>query len=229
MQKILFCALCCLIYLAAPAQTYDDVHKGDIIDINGVKALVFQIDDEGHGTAMAVKALRGKKNAWCTNLKYLKKLPATSNADGEENTKAVLEYIKSSNLDITQFPAFEWCQKLGKGWYIPSWEEMKDFVNYYLGNEQEFDWDSEEEFDANEGTVTPKALNEKMVDAGGIPFLGNAIPGSGLTVGVYTSTMTDNYSVYIYQYNSQKNNYRFRVTPVNQLDLFTIGRAFHKF
>ena len=46
-------AVCCIISIAAHAQ-FDDVRKGDIIDINGVKALVFQVDDEGHGTAMTV-------------------------------------------------------------------------------------------------------------------------------------------------------------------------------
>jgi len=227
-KRTILSAVCCIISIAAHAQ-FDDVRKGDIIDINGVKALVFQVDAEGHGTAMTVKALRGKKNAWCTNAKLLKNLGATSSPDGMQNTKTVYDYINSSGFSVSQFPAFEWCQKLGSGWYIPSREEMEVFVNYYLGNEQEFDWESEEEFDIDSQAVTPKEINEKLIEAGGVPFLGNAIPGSGLAIGVYTSTKTADNKVFIYQYNTQKNTFRFKGVPTNMIDAYAIGRAFYKF
>ena len=104
-KRTILSAVCCIISIAAHAQ-FDDVRKGDIIDINGVKALVFQVDDEGHGTAMTVKALRGKKNAWCTNVKLLKSLGETLSPDGMQNTEMVYEYINSSGFSISQFPAF---------------------------------------------------------------------------------------------------------------------------
>lgn len=103
------------------------------------------------------------------------------------------------------------------------------FVNYYLGNEQEFDWDSEEEFDIDTEAITPKIINEKLIDAGGVPFLGNALPGSGYTIGVYTSSKTIDNKVLMYQYNPQKNTYCFKKVPVNMMDTYTIGRAFYNF
>ena len=58
-KRMMLCAVCCIVSIAAHAQ-FDDVRKGDVVDINGVKALVFQVDEDGHGMAMTVKALRGK-------------------------------------------------------------------------------------------------------------------------------------------------------------------------
>lgn len=227
-MKELLCALCCLITMAAHAQ-FDNVRKGDVIDVNGVKALVFHIDDDGHGKAISVKALRGKKNAWCTNAKLLKTMGAMLDPNGKSNTDSIYDYIYSSGLSIVQFPAFEWCKNLGPGWYLPSKEDLEMFVNYYLGNEQEFDWDSEEEFDIDTEAITPKIINEKLIDAGGVPFLGNALPGSGYTIGVYTSSKTIDNKVLMYQYNPQKNTYCFKKVPVNMMDTYTIGRAFYNF
>ena len=71
MKKIIFALLsvCCI---AAHAQ-YSNVSSGDIIDINGVKAIVFNVDDSGeHGTAMTINCLRGVKEFWCTDNKLSK-------------------------------------------------------------------------------------------------------------------------------------------------------------
>lgn len=220
--------MCCLMSVAALAQ-FDGVGKGDIISINGTKAIVFSVDEYGHGTAMTIKALRGKKNLWCLNPKLLKNLEPLTSESGKVNTAAVLKYIDDNRISISDFPVFEWCRNLGEGWYIPSFQDMEVFVNYYLGNDQDFDWDSEEEFDVDAESVTPKQVNEKMIDAGGVPFMGNALPGAVTAVGVVTSTRTETGDVYIYQFNSQKNSFRFKAVSPLKMDTFALGRAFYDF
>ena len=134
--------MCCI---AAHAQ-FSDVKQGDIIDINGTKGLVFQVDESGsHGKAMSIQCLRGVKNSWCNDKKLGEQLPSMSDEnDGFANTKALLDFARA-NGKLSNFPVFEWCTKLGEGWYVPSVKELEAFVNYWLGNEQTLDWDDEEE------------------------------------------------------------------------------------
>lgn len=68
MKKILL-SLLSVCWLAAHAQ-FSDVSTGDIIDINGTKAIVYQVDESGcHGTAMSINCLRGVKDSWCNDSK----------------------------------------------------------------------------------------------------------------------------------------------------------------
>lgn len=225
---MLICVLCCFC-ITAHAQSYNNVNKGDIIDINGVKALVFHVDKNGHGVAIAVKALRGRKNVWCNDKNILKSMIPTIDSDGMKNTEIVYHCIENNNYSISSFPAFEWCKNLGIGWFIPSKEDLEFFLNYYLGHDFEFDWDSEEEFDIDSESISPKSINEKILNAGGIPFLGNAIPGSLCTIGICTSTRTSDNKIFIYQYFPRKNTYCFKKVPVGMLDNFIMVRAFYRF
>ena len=97
MKKIIFALLsvCCI---AAHAQ-YSNVSSGDIIDINGVKAIVFNVDDSGeHGTAMTINCLRGVKEFWCTDNKLSKSMPMTKDKEnGLANTQAVIDFASSKN------------------------------------------------------------------------------------------------------------------------------------
>ena len=225
--KLIICVLCCTLWGAAHAQ-FENVRKGDIIEINGTKALVFAIDGEGHGSAMCVNALRGRKDAWCADKKAANIVNAYSETDGMANTQAVYDYAQSNGINLSQFPAFEWCHSLGEGWYIPAVKQMEAFVNFILGNEQEFDWDSEDEFELNTEDLTTKSINESMLEAGGIPFI-SSVAGSIVTMGVYTSTKTDSNMVYIYEMDQKKNVWRFRKVAPSSIGKYTIGRAFYDF
>lgn len=220
-------ALCCSAFGTTYAQ-YDHVRKGDIIDIHGKKAIVFAIDEDGHGSAMYVGALRGEKNAWCANTKYASGVYAYSEIDGKANTQAVYDYVQSNGVSLTQFPAFEWCRSLGEGWYIPSLKQMEVFVHFLLGNNQDYDWDSEEDFDIDAETLTTKHINVAMLEAGGIPFISSA-SGSTLTSGVYTSTKTHEGDVYLLVMDPSNNVWRFRIVPCSSIGKYTIGRAFYDF
>lgn len=207
----------CIIMTNAHAQTYYNL--GDIIEINGHKAIVFELDDFGsHGKAMSVKALRGIDNPWCNNGKLSKHLPALTNReDGYSITKQIISYARSKNA-ISSFPAFAWCEKMGEDWYIPSVAELEAFVNFWLGNNNILEWDLDEENDIDDG-VFYKTINNKLLDAGGSAFIN----------GVYTSTVDKDGKVYVFQFDRKKNSWKFNLKSKTGLGEDCVGRAFIKF
>lgn len=222
--------LLCSMFIHTAHSQYDNVQEGDIIDINGVNAMVFEVDEDGHGTAICVKALRGKANVWGENHKLLDEVEIHSNEDGQTITNRMLDYIRKNNIDISKYPAFEWCSKLGDGWYIPSANELENFVNFYLGNNQEYDWDEEDSETLDETTILSKSeINERFLSAGGMPFLGNVVKGAMAKMGIFTSTITENGKVMVYQFNETKNNFQFKEISLTKLDKYIVGRAFYKF
>ena len=221
MKKVILSLLLSVCCAVAHAQ-FSNVSVGDIIDINGTKAIVYQVDETGcHGTAMSIKCLRGISDSWCNDSKLGKSLPPMlDEKDGMANTQAVIDFARQRNA-LANFPVFEWCTKLGEGWYVPSVKELEAFVNYWLGNEQTIDWDSEEEVEKQIDESKPyyKQVNLKMVDAGGVPFLN----------GVFTSTVTTDGKVYVFWFNRQKNSWSFKKSSKNNLSKYFVGRAFYKF
>ena len=210
-------SVCCV---AAHAQ-FNDVKVGDIIDIKGTKAIVYEVDETGsHGTAMSIKCLRGVSDSWCNDSKIGKVLPLMTNeSDGKANTQIVLDFARSKNA-LSKFPVFKWCTDLGEGWYVPSLKELEAFVNYWLGNEQTIDWESDEaENQIDESKPYYKQVNMKMVDAGGVPFLN----------GVFTSTVNADGKVYVFWFDRQKNTWSFKKRAKDNLSKYFVGRAFYKF
>lgn len=218
MKKILFLifSMCSII---AHADIPPSVSVGDIIEIDGNKAIVFQTDDGVHGTAMSIKALRGIDRPWCCNDKIAKRMPALSDInDGKSNTIKLLEYAKHNN-NLQYFPAFEWCQKMGPDWYIPSVKELEGFINYWLGNEIVLDWDEDVEQELDPSKPFYKEVNEALLNAGGTPFIN----------GVYTSTVNADGKVYIFNFDRKKNTWSFKLKPKTNLGQDCVGRAFIKF
>lgn len=195
---------------------------GDIIDINGTKAIIYKVDELGlHGVAMSVKCLRGIKDMWCRDNHLDKTMPSTlSEYDGMENTRQIIAFAKRNGV-LQKFPVFEWCNKLGEQWYIPSKKELEDFVNFWLGNEQTLDWDSEEEIEneIDENQPYYKKINKTLIDAGGVPFIN----------GVFTSTVTADGKVYVFWFNRQKNTWSFKKESKANLSKYLVGRAFIRF
>lgn len=212
-------------YLIAHAE-FRNIRKGEIIEIDGHNALVFQVDDTGeHGKAMYVKAFRGEDSPWCTKTRLIKNLPDLSDEiNGDRNTQLAIEFAEKTN-SLTMFPVLNWCKQLGLGWYIPSYRELESFVNYWLGNNEALDWDddSEEENDVNQPHY--KIVNQKLIEAGGIPFLN----------GVFTSTMDNDRKVFVFDFrrfytgNLTKNTWQIRKIKVTNLNQNNVGRAFIKF
>lgn len=218
MKKILV-LIFSVCYLLAYAEYPVSVSVGDIIEIDGNKAIVFKTDDGIHGTAMSIKALRGIESPWCNNGKIAKKSPILSDTqDGFKNTARLIQFAHSENC-LQNFPAFQWCQNLGDGWYIPSVKELEEFINYWLGNEDVLEWDDDVEQEIDQSKPFYKNVNEILLNAGGIPFIN----------GVYTSTVNRDGKVYIFNYDRNKNTWSFKLKPKTNLGQDCVGRAFIKF
>lgn len=203
------------------AQFYN-VKMGDVLNINGVRGIVFSVNEEGtHGTVMSIKAYRGTENLYCTKGSIIKGIDMSDTQDGKKNTSAVFEFSKTYHAPMSVFPVFKWCQSLGEGWYIPSVEQLKQFVNYWLGNYvEEEDWDEESEADEQpEGYSHKKEVDRIMLDAGGIPFLN----------GVFTSTKNKDGKIYVFQYDKKKDFWQFVSLNPMKIDKGCVGRAFYDF
>lgn len=203
------------------AQFYG-IKRGDILNINGVKGIAFWVNEDGtHGTIMSVKAFRGAQNLYCTKGSIIKGINMNDTQDGKKNTFAVYDFSKNYNAPMSLFPVFEWCQKLGEGWYIPSVEQLKQFVNYWLGNYiEEENWDDESEVDEQPKEYShKKEVNRILLDAGGIPFLN----------GVFTSTKDEKGKVYVFKYDKKKDFWEFVSLNPMKIDKGCVGRAFYDF
>ena len=108
MKKVLTTIICLIISISsAMAQ-----HKlGDIIEIDGVKAIVWQVDETGeHGCAMGIKPLRGVDDAFFKDKEVDDdNLPVMNNeSDGLVNTQALYAFAEKEGIPLSAFPAFEW-------------------------------------------------------------------------------------------------------------------------
>lgn len=203
---------------------FKDVKIGDILQVNGVKGIVFNVNEDGtHGQMMSVKAFRARKNLFCIKSSYLKRLSMTSETDGKQNTANLFSYCSANGIPLTAFPVFDWCRNLGEGWYIPSILQLKTVVNYWLGNTSvEVIWDEdEEEFEKKIDDSLPhtKQVNEKLLNAGGIPFLN----------GVFSSTLDKNKKVDVFEYKKEDGKWLFKKVNPMKIDAFCVGRAFYDF
>lgn len=209
-----------------PLMLFAQVHnvkKGDILVVNGVKGIVFSVKEDGeHGTMMSVKAFRGKKNLFCSQFSLLNKLSMLSQTNGRANTEELFRMAEENQIPLTEYPVFYWCRSLGPGWYIPSVEELKQFINYWLGNtDLEVDWDDDETptVESDDSTPHTRKVNEIMMNAGGTPFLN----------GVFTSTLSGNQRIEVFDYNKADGKWTFRKINPMKADAYCVGRAFFDF
>ncbi len=201
---------------------YRDVKIGDIVKVNGIAGIVFNVNEDGtHGQMMSVKAFRAQKDLFCTKASYLKNLSMLSETDGKQNTEELFKYCDTNNISLSSFPVFNWCRSLGSGWYIPSILQLKTFVNYWVGNyDVVVDWeDDEEEVISDDSTPHTKQVNNILLEAGGIPFLN----------GVFSSTMDEKHKVDVFEDNREDGKWKFKKVNPMKIDKFCVGRAFYDF
>lgn len=180
MRQIITILIACFTSLICSAQV-KNVKKGDVLQVNGVKGIVFNVNEDGtHGQMMSVKAFRGKQNLYCVKSAYLKGISMLDENDGKANTDELFAYASAKGISLTNYPVYNWCKSLGEGWYIPSINQIKAFINYWLGNtDVEVDWEEDENVNAVDDSMPhTKVVNNILLEAGGIPFLN----------GVFTST-----------------------------------------
>lgn len=143
---------------------------GEIIDINGVKGMVFQVDANGeHGLVMSVKRCEEK---WLADKDAKFETSSFYEDDGEKNMKVIERYIEEENQQWEDFPFFKFCHELGEGWYAPANEELMALINFINKGEG---------LKYNHKNV--KELNKTLRDAGG-----DALWGTLKTPNLYFSS-----------------------------------------
>ena len=100
---------------------------GDLFDEEGVRGIVISTTDNGrHGLILSLeqssKRLRwSADSSWATDLL----LGLSDREDGWNNRRRLIEWLAEGKLTWEDFPAFEWCESLGPGWYLPAVDELR--------------------------------------------------------------------------------------------------------
>ena len=126
---------------------------GDIVVVNGVKGMVFKTDGSGeHGLVMTIQKC---EESWLKDKDAKFETGAFYEDDGEKNLAAIANYIKEQNQQWEDFPYFNWCRKLGDGWYPPANEELTALIKFINGEGMKYTHKN------------AKKIHEKLKDAGG--------------------------------------------------------------
>ena len=141
MKKILAFALCILFFTGCkkgevepnieptpqPEPSITEYKIGDLYDKDGVKGLVFRVyEDKLSGLIVSMTEPEVMK-AWSSEFIAT---GCTERECGELNTSIIYSLPNWQS----NYPAFEWCKSLGKGWYIPSIDELRELLIIASGN-----------------------------------------------------------------------------------------------
>ena len=108
---------------ATSSGTEKSYQVGDYYDQNGLKGVVFEVDATGkHGKIVHMNEDYVALTWFNYNSSYLQVL-GTDKYDGEENHALVAK----SNMK-SKYSAFTWCERSGKGWYLPAIGELEDLA-----------------------------------------------------------------------------------------------------
>ena len=99
------------------SETAKNYRIGDIVTVNGVKGIVFQISPVVKVVSVSEITAQWSTENFITG--------ATNVDDGSVN----MTKIKAIYGWESKYPAFKWCADLGDGWYLPSYNEVKAIYN----------------------------------------------------------------------------------------------------
>lgn len=94
---------------------------GDLYDNNGVKGLVFRVNETGESGLIVSLTEPENMLAWGTEFIST---GSTVRGSGQMNT-AIIYTLPNWEK---KYPAFAWCKSLGEGWYIPSVNELRELL-----------------------------------------------------------------------------------------------------
>ena len=110
-----------------PEESQPAYKVGDLYDVDGVKGLIFRVNEDGQSGLIVSLTESQTKLAWSTELVVTN---ATSRKNGAENCEKIMAIADWSS----KYPAFVWCKSLGDGWYIPSVNELRELLIIGSGN-----------------------------------------------------------------------------------------------
>ena len=156
---------------------------GDLFDENGVRGLVISVTDGGrHGLILSLdqkelpwvgeenrQALAGTEklaSGWKIRYVYYGgvELGVADRSDGWRNRVRLFEVLASTGFSLSDFPAFEWCEARGSGWYLPALDELKGLWTLIGGAEEDG------KFSLGDYEAARKRFNAYMTQYGGDPY-----------------------------------------------------------
>ncbi len=106
-----------IIYAIAASPRYK---VGDLFERGDIKGVVFDVSEDGrHGKIVSLHHSE-EPLYWATKGAELRYIAALNNSDGRENMKKV---ANQRDWEFN-YPAFNWVDNLGPGWYLPSEKEL---------------------------------------------------------------------------------------------------------
>ena len=102
-----------------PIQTIYEV--GDLYNTDGIKGIVFRVDEGGKSGLIASLTEPESMLAW--GQEFIE-TGSTIKTSGEQNT-AIIYTLPNWKQ---KYPAFVWCKSLGSGWYIPAIDELQELI-----------------------------------------------------------------------------------------------------
>lgn len=168
---------------------------GDYYNVSGLKGIVWSVSEDGkHGKLISIYE---ESLQWSTEEK-------TTNAKSQdgENNQLVIEQLVDWE---TKYPAFAYCSSQGEGWYLPGFDELRNF---------------DSETDILTDAELLKKVNETLTSIGG-----DKLKGVGEYVQYWSSTESN---------ASKANRWRMYHNPNDPSSLslksdYASVRAFHKF
>lgn len=97
---------------------------GELFDEQGVRGVVIKTTDGGwHGLILSLEE-SPVGTVWDAAPVTMYYLGVKNPDDGYENMRTLEKIIHKNHLTWGDFPAFEYCRKLGPGWYLPAINEL---------------------------------------------------------------------------------------------------------
>ena len=91
-------------------------------------------------------------------------LGVADRSDGWRNRVRLFEVLASTGFSLSDFPAFEWCEARGSGWYLPALDELKGLWTLIGGAEEDG------KFSLGDYEAARKRFNAYMTQYGGDPY-----------------------------------------------------------
>ena len=117
---------------------------GDYYEEDGIRGIVIETDDYGHGTIMSLDEANLR---WCDLKKNeMKRLGLDDQRDGAVNQAAVARMAEKGEVQWEDYPAFKWCRDKGDGWYLPAINEVLRIGHLFNNGRVRFDRKAREAF-----------------------------------------------------------------------------------
>ncbi len=132
---------------AAQSPSFRPYEVGNLYDDGNLKGVIVDVTEDGrHGLIISLDEAPGML-AWTADKAKVGAIGLNDMKDGRNNMARLAEHIAAKGEQWSDYPAFDWCRKLGEGWYLPSIDEvLRMAVAFNGGNTTAFNRKARVEF-----------------------------------------------------------------------------------